>query len=63
MDVRCDRAVNVLLFFAIAVIAAPPAGFGQWLHCPTADVPRKADGSPDLTAPAPRLPDRNRVTY
>ena len=31
--------------------------FGQWLHYPTADVPRKADGSPDLTAPAPRLPN------
>jgi hypothetical protein len=45
-----------LMFFVIAVIGAP-AGFGQWLHHPTAGVPKKADGSPNLTAPAPRLPD------
>jgi hypothetical protein len=30
---------------------------GQWIHYPTEGVPRKADGSPNLTAPAPRLPD------
>jgi hypothetical protein len=48
--------INVFLFLIITVIGVP-AGFSQWLHYPTADVPRKADGSPDLTAPAPRLPD------
>jgi len=42
--------VNVLLFVIIAVIGVPALGFGQWLHYPTADVPRKADGSPDLSA-------------
>jgi len=31
--------------------------FGQWLHYPTPDVPRKAGGKPNLTAPAPKLPD------
>ncbi len=46
-----------VMFLVIAVIGAPALGFAQWLHYPTADVPRKADGSPDLTAPAPRLPD------
>jgi hypothetical protein len=45
-----------LMFFVIAVIAVP-AGLGQWLHHPTAGVPRKADGSPNLTAQPPRLPD------
>src|SRR5215475_10544108 len=48
---------NVLMFVVIGVIGAPAVGFGQWLRYPTADVPRKADGSPDLKAPAPRLPD------
>src|SRR5262245_25071165 len=49
--------VHVLMFLVIAVIAAPGIGFAQWLNYPTADVPRKADGSPDLMAPTPRLPD------
>jgi hypothetical protein len=39
------------------VMASSTLGFAQWLHYPTAGVPRKADGKPDLTAPAPRLPD------
>jgi hypothetical protein len=38
------------VFLFLVVIGAPAAGFGQWLHYPTADVPRKADDSPDLTA-------------
>jgi hypothetical protein len=29
----------------------------QWLKSPTSGVPRKADGSPDLNAPAPRAAD------
>jgi hypothetical protein len=48
---------NVLGSLIIAVLGWPAAGFSQWLHYPTAGVPRKADGAPDLTAPAPRLPD------
>ena len=38
-------------------VLVPALGSGQWIRYPTADVPRKADGTPDLTAPAPRLPD------
>jgi hypothetical protein len=49
--------VNVLIFTLIAVIGVPSFGFAQWLRYPTADVPRNADGSPNLTAPTPRLPD------
>jgi hypothetical protein len=30
---------------------------GQWMSYPTAGVPRKADGSVNMTAPAPRLAD------
>jgi hypothetical protein len=47
----------MFVFLIIAVLWVPATGFGQWLHYPTADVPRKADGTPDLAAPAPRLPD------
>jgi hypothetical protein len=52
-----DARLSALLFLFIAVIGVPAHSFGQWIHYPTADVPKKADGSPDLTAPAPRLPD------
>ncbi len=38
-------------------IAVPAVVVGQWVRHPTAGVPRNADGSPNLTAPAPRLPD------
>jgi hypothetical protein len=49
--------MNAVMLAVIAVIGLPAAGFGQWLHYPTGGVPRKADGTADLTAPAPRLPD------
>ena len=29
----------------------------QWLHYPTAGIPRTKDGEPNLTAPAPKTPD------
>ena len=41
----------------IAVLGVPALGGGQWVRYPTENVPRKADGTPDLTAPTPRLPD------
>ena len=41
----------------IAIVSVPGVGIGQWLRYPTADVPRNADGTPNLTAAAPRLPD------
>ena len=41
----------------IAVASAPAVGFGQWLKLPTQGVPRNADGTPNLKAPTPRLPD------
>ncbi len=37
----------------IAFLISMPLA-AQWLHVPTKGVPRKADGSPNLTAPAPR---------
>lgn len=41
----------------IAIVSVPAVSIGQWLRYPTADVPRNADGTPNLTAAAPRLPD------
>src|SRR5215471_19258340 len=48
---------RLLMLLLVVLIGVPGLGLAQWLHYPTADVPRKADDSPDLTAPAPRLPD------
>jgi hypothetical protein len=46
---------NALSLLVLGLSCLPVAG--QWIHYPTAGVPRKANGQPDLTAPAPRLPD------
>ena len=51
------KKLGVLVLGIISVLGAPAPGFSQWLKYPTADVPRKADGKPDLNAPTPRLPD------
>jgi hypothetical protein len=40
----------------LAAIAAPIKA--QWLHYPTAGVPKTRDGKPNLAAPAPRTSDR-----
>jgi hypothetical protein len=52
-----DRRLGVFVSVITAVLGAPAPGFGQWVHYPTADVPRKTDGTPNLNAPAPRHPD------
>ena len=39
------------------LLALPAATAAQWVHYPTAGVPKKADGTPNLAAPAPRLAD------
>lgn len=44
-------------FLFLVLLAAPIAGLGQWLHYPTAGVPKKADGSPNRTGPTPRMSD------
>ena len=40
---------------AVLVMITSPAV--QWIHYPTAGIPRTADGKPDLTAPAPKTAD------
>ena len=51
------RRLEVLAYVFVALIGIPALASGQWLRYPTEGIPRKADGKPDLTAPAPRLPD------
>jgi hypothetical protein len=48
---------SVLGLVLIVLVGVPALVAGQWVRIPTAGVPKKADGSPDLTAPTPRLPD------
>jgi hypothetical protein len=55
MNASCRRAVARVIT-ATAVVASMPA-VAQWLHYPTAGIPRTADGKPNLSAPAPRAPD------
>ena len=44
-------------FVLTIILVMPSLGSAQWLRYPTADVPRTADGKPNLAAPTPRLPD------
>jgi hypothetical protein len=48
---------NGLAAFTVLVLTASAHVFGQWVTYPTPNVPRLANGQPDLTAPAPRQPD------
>ncbi len=50
----------VVRIAALLILSALPASTplaAQWLHYPTAGVPRKADGNVDMSAPAPRTAD------
>lgn len=47
----CIRNAVIATLLAAVPLAA------QWLHYPTAGVPKNPDGSPNLNAPAPRMPD------
>ena len=48
---------GVLRILLVLAIGVPAPGYGQWVKYRTEGVPRNADGSPNLNAPAPRLPD------
>jgi hypothetical protein len=52
---RPIQAGLLRVFFFLVMIGAPVTVLSQWLNYPTADVPRKADGTPNLSAPTPRL--------
>jgi hypothetical protein len=46
-----------ILSIVVALCCASSVAVAQWLHYPTAGVPRTSDGKPNLTAPPPRLAD------
>jgi hypothetical protein len=48
---------RVIKTFAIVLAACSAPLSAQWLHYPTAGVPKTPGGSPDLGAPAPRAAD------
>jgi hypothetical protein len=53
---KAAHEVDVIALVVIVLMCLPSIAFGQWLHYPTADVPRTKDGKPNLNAPSPRLP-------
>lgn len=50
-------AIRLAASITVALICTSGVAFAQWLRHPTADVPRTADGKPNLAAPPPRLAD------
>jgi hypothetical protein len=56
MRARFARSVWVQAWLAVALSASGPL-CAQWIEYPTKNVPRRADGSADLSAPAPRMAD------
>ncbi|MBV9769371.1 MAG: hypothetical protein JOZ32_07360 [Bryobacterales bacterium] len=54
------RICKALLTAALVIIGTPLASThlaGQWVKYPTAGVPRKANGTVDMSAPTPRMAD------
>src|SRR5687767_3615974 len=57
---RRSRPLSMAAFAAAVVAALDVASMStsaQWIHYPTAGVPRTTDGKPHLAAPAPRTAD------
>ena len=55
------KALRFLVVAMFAMFAMNTSIAAQWLKYPTADIPRTADGKPDLAAPAPRQPNGQPV--
>lgn len=51
------KALPMAAGLAIVVLVSTASPTAQWPEFPTPDVPRGADGEPDLNAPAPRTAD------
>jgi len=56
MSVRGLAKRSLVAAAALFFLTGAPAA-GQWLKHRDPRIPRTADGQPNLTAPAPRLPD------
>jgi hypothetical protein len=48
---------RTIVLIAVILTCGHGVTLAQWLRYPTADVPRNADGSPNVSASAPRLSD------
>ena len=57
MNIPMRKIIPGVAVFVAAFSVATVTLLGQWLKYPTAGVPHKADGKPNLAAPAPRMPD------
>jgi hypothetical protein len=55
--VRRWRVGGAAVAAAVALCLAWTSAPAQWIGYPTAGVPRKADGTVDMTTPTPRMPD------
>ena len=53
MEAKLSRSLSVLFVLLSTCVSLS----AQWLHYPTAGVPRLPDGKPNLSAPAPKTPD------
>src|SRR5687768_4646694 len=42
--------------FAVVIVICAPT-YAQWVNVPRTAMPRRSDGRPNLSTPAPRLPD------
>src|SRR5262245_19164485 len=55
-EAKMTTLLRTGISIAILVLVSTPLS-AQWIKVPIAAVPRGSDGKPNLTAPAPRLPD------
>src|SRR3984957_16306002 len=44
-------------FLTITMLVTAVSASAQWVHYPTAGIPRTKEGKPNLAAPTPRTPD------
>src|ERR1041385_2202225 len=57
VSLRCSMRATLrscALTFVVAVLASTVSSHAQWLHYPTAGLPRTRDGKINLSAPPPR---------
>jgi len=60
LQLRIHRRYEGLVTVALVILGTPLASThlaAQWINYPTAGVPRKADGKPDMSAATPRMAD------
>jgi hypothetical protein len=57
MKTRLHKTTITLLMLAITLFLVTSPAAGQWLHYRNQQIPRTADGKPNLNAPAPKAAD------